>query len=142
MRPRTVRTSLRAVAASACVVMAVVATTTDASAAKFERQGDGTTTTCRAFKLCIYEDTSFASTMYGYDVDTYAPSLNLGGGFSDPMNDQTSSIINNSSQSYCFYENSYYTGRKHIVGFGRLFPNLKEIGMNDIITSWHPGQCV
>lgn len=56
--------------------------------------------------------------------------------------DKISSIISNSSNSYCFYQNFEFSGKHVLLNPHSSWGDLREQGINDMIDSWEPGNCI
>ncbi|MFD9920593.1 peptidase inhibitor family I36 protein [[Kitasatospora] papulosa] len=137
---RKVMTRVVAVTASAVAVTSALPAPASADVIAVFRTGDGTLTTCSDATLCVYEHTSFQGEMFGIrgngDIPKfYAPSQN------ENLNDKASSVVSNSSLSYCFFDGTNYTGAKFLVGFNKLYPNLNSAGFGDKLSSWKVGAC-
>ncbi|MFF3560768.1 peptidase inhibitor family I36 protein [Streptomyces sp. NPDC002574] len=128
----------RVTVVAACATAAIAAATTEASAAWWQfSNAPGGISSCDGYTLCVYEHTDFNG-WYGFGSGDGALKLATSG---DRLNNKISSIVNNSSQTYCFFDGNNYDGAKFQVGFGRIFPNLNTAGFGDRIGSWRPGKC-
>ncbi|MFJ5218497.1 peptidase inhibitor family I36 protein [Streptomyces sp. NPDC088354] len=134
----TFRMMRRAAVVAACATAAFAAATTQASAAFFQFSlAPGGYSSCDGYTLCVYEHTDFNG-WYGFGQGDGQYQLGTSG---DRLNNKISSIVNNSSQTYCFFDGNNFDGAKFQVGFGKIYPNLNTAGFGDRIGSWRPGKC-
>ncbi|MFJ6904535.1 peptidase inhibitor family I36 protein [Streptomyces griseoluteus] len=89
---------------------------------------------CTGATLCVYEHNNFQ----GYTSVQVGDHPFVYTGY---MDNRASSIVNQSSQIYCFYDGANYDGAHLQVGFGKLYPDLGSIGFADKISSYCPGKC-
>ncbi|MDX2514826.1 peptidase inhibitor family I36 protein [Streptomyces stelliscabiei] len=136
------RTRTAIVAATA--TLALGAAVTDASA-YLQRTGNGTTGTCANFQLCLYQHTVYNGDMAGFTGVEGASfkwvSPVSGNSWTDTyMNDKISSMVNNSSSAFCFYEHWDLKGLTFLIHGNEDWPYLNSY-IVDKISAFHPGNC-
>jgi hypothetical protein len=130
--------SVQATASAGSAATAVAATA--ATPIDVGTQGWGDCTP-QSYRLCTFVANDFNGS------SAYLLWSNHGSGWTPDLSsrwdvhDQISSISNNSSEYWCFYEHAYYGGARLEVAPYAQVPNLDWKYMNDRISSFRPGRC-
>ncbi|WUI52326.1 peptidase inhibitor family I36 protein [Streptomyces sp. NBC_00414] len=90
---------------------------------------------CPEQAVCVYRDANFAGSMYSFPANNYVTLSKTEHKFSDgtPVNDNISSVVNNTTFTFAFYTDHSYGGSLADVLAPRRWTS--QVAMNDRISS-------
>ncbi len=129
---------VRKIVVPALALFALAGVSSGAAYAADIGKGNGTTSTCDGYKLCLYIDGGWSGATYRQKNDEQQ--------YNDvnyllPFGNRTSGVLSNSSNTYCFYSGARWQGDKLAWGAGWKVADLRGWGWADLINSWHLGTC-
>ncbi|MFF2748572.1 peptidase inhibitor family I36 protein [Kitasatospora sp. NPDC058048] len=130
---------------AAAAVGLIVTGATSASATNVYDIGHGAGS-CPSGYVCLWSEANFirGTTINDNKFGSFASNQNTGdmgklqkrdSGGDKGMQDITSSVLNNTGSSICFYENNWYTGLEFKIGPGEHWPSV-PLWINDKISSF------
>ncbi|WP_221355801.1 peptidase inhibitor family I36 protein [Streptomyces beigongshangae] len=93
---------------------------------------------CPEQSVCVYRDAGFTGPMYSFPANNYVTLNKVEYKFGDgtPVNDNISSVINNTTFTFAFYTDQNYGGSYADVLAPRKWTSL--VAQNDTISSMRP----